>query len=304
MPLHALPVSRRAFLARTAAALAGLAVVRSGFGEVDRERYRLAMLSDTHIDANPDYVHRDVNVAANLRQVVGEVLELQHRPQGVLVNGDCAFSRGLPGDYAVFQECVKPLGEGGIPLHITMGNHDARETLYDAINGQRPGAQTVESRHISVIETPVANLFLLDTLTKTNVVTGMVGQAQLEWLTRSLDARPDKPAVLIAHHAPQFTAPEEGKIWSGIEDTQEFFSALATRKQVKAFIFGHTHAWGTAQHEGIHLVNLPPVAYLFRDADPNGWVDAEFRPDGLRLELHTIDADHPLNRQVTDLTWG
>jgi hypothetical protein len=72
---------------------------------------------------------------------------------------------------------------------------------------------------------------------------------------------------------------------------------------VKALIFGHTHDWTSEQLEGVHLVNLPPTAYVFTAGRPNGWVDAYVRDDGMSLELRSLDEKHPEHGQKVELKW-
>jgi hypothetical protein len=90
----------------------------------------------------------------------------------------------------------------------------------------------------------------------------------------------------------------------GLRDTQELFEVIRPRRQVKAYIYGHTHTWKIEKDQsGLHLINLPPVAYVFHAGDPSGWVHATTREDGLKLQLHCLDKAHKLNGQVTELTW-
>ena len=304
MPLHVPALSRRQFLVASTAALTSLSVSPSSWGAEAADPHSWALLSDTHIPTGPDVIARDVNMTANLKQVVRELCALKQKPAGVLINGDCAYLKGLPDDYANLAGLVQPLAEAGLPLHLTMGNHDDRDNLYAALNTQRPTSPVVDSRHISLIELPHVNLFLLDTLKQVNLVTGELGADQLTWLEHALNARREKPAVVIAHHTPQFTAPEEGKVWTGIADTEQFFALLTRQKQVKAFIFGHSHDWSINQKDGLHLINLPPVAYVFGANKPNGWVSARFRTDGIDLKLHTIDPAHQQNGEQAKVNWS
>ncbi len=304
MPLHSIPVSRRQFLTSTAAALASVTVLRTGYAAGKNEPVRLALLSDTHIHASPDFVARDVNMTANLKKAVAEIGQLKHKPSGVIVNGDCAFNKGLPEDYANFAACVQPILDAEIPLHLTMGNHDDRDVIFQTMTGQRPETPHLNSKHVSIIETPFANLFLLDTLTKVNVVTGEIGEEQMRWLDKALNARRNKPAILMAHHCPQFTPPEEGKPWSGIADTAEFLKFISSKKQVKAFFFGHSHVWSVSKHNGIHLVNLPAVAYVFKPEIFNGWTEAEISKNGIDLRLRAANPDHPENLKTFNLKWS
>src|SRR5688572_29488297 len=132
MPLHTASLSRRSFLAQGAAAVAGMTVLQSGWGaEGEVNRNVVALFSDTHVPSAPDVTARDTNMTSNLQQVVREVIALKKKPAAVFVNGDCAYLKGLPADYANFSKCVAPLGEAGVPLHVTMGNHDDRGPLFD-----------------------------------------------------------------------------------------------------------------------------------------------------------------------------
>ena len=303
MPLHVAPCSRREFLVRGSAAVASLAVLRNSFAAEQHDANSFALLADTHIPERPDVEARDVNMTANLKQVVAQLRGLDPKPAGVIINGDCAYLKGLAADYANLAQCIAPLADADLPLHLTMGNHDDRGPFYDALAAQRPADPPVESKHVSVIQTPQANLFLLDSLREVNVVTGELGQQQLSWLARALDEHSEKPAIVIAHHNPQFEAPPEGTPWGGLMDSAAFFELLSAKKQVKAYVFGHTHNWSLSQRDGIHLINLPPVAYVFGAGKPNGWVHARMQPDGIDLQLMTLDALHPQAGQLVHLTW-
>ena len=54
---------------------------------------------------------------------------------------------------------------------------------------------------------------------------------------------------------------------------------------------------------GLHLVNLPPVAYVFREGDPAGWVHATLERKGMRMEFRCLDASHKAHGQVVNLRW-
>jgi hypothetical protein len=67
----------------------------------------------------------------------------------------------------------------------------------------------------------------------------------------------------------------------------------------KAYIYGHTHTWKVEHDDsGLHLVNLPPVAYAFKDGDPSGWVHAMLEPDGMSLALRCIDPKAQIARPI------
>jgi Icc protein len=299
MPFYLPPISRRRFLAgAVAACFSGGLRSRLAFA-ADADPHSLALLGDTHVAADRATVFKDVNMADHLTAVLKEIIALKERPAMGLIVGDLAQKTGQTGDYTVFGELLKPVREAGLPLHLTLGNHDHRDRFVAAIS---PPSMT-GGKMAEVIPTPRANLFVLDTLDQTDGVPGTVGAVQLSWLAKALDARADKPAIIIGHHDPMFAPPPEGKKPAGLLDTAELFKLLEPRRQVKAYVYGHTHAWGVKDHNGIHLVNLPPTSYVFNPGPPSGWVHATLRPDGARLELRSLDVKHVAHGQVVDLKW-
>ena len=302
MPLHLPPLSRRQFLAGSlAAGLGALEYPQRLAAEASTQADHWALISDTHINADPAAVNRGNNMTDNFRRVVGQVLELAERPAGVIMSGDCAHLTGQPGDYAQLAELLQPVSKAGCPVHMMMGNHDERVNFRRGFARQLPEQPLVEGRLVSVVETRRANWFLLDSLDQVNTTPGVLGVAQRQWLAEALDARPDKPALIVGHHNPRFGNPKENN--TGLLDTDELFALLSPRKQVKAYIFGHTHYWGLARQDGIHLVNLPPTAYLFATGGPIGWVDVRLAEGGASLELHAINRRNSSPGDRVELEW-
>jgi len=302
MPVHLSPLNRRQFLARALATGAALAAGRSFAADakpVDPDLF--ALLSDTHIPASADIESRGVNMTANLVEAGKQVVGLAKRPAAALINGDCAYLDGKPEDYAHFVKLLDPIRAAGMPLHMTLGNHDHRENFRAGVAGPVSERPSFTEKYISIYSTNRAYWFLLDSLEAVNKTPGSLGEAQLQWLTRVLDEHKDKPAILFAHHNLHLV---EGENKSGLKDTEKLLEIARPRKHVKAYIFGHTHRWEVKTDEsGLHFINLPPVAYVFDKARPSGWVEAQLKADGLRLQLRALDAKHPEAGQVKELSW-
>ncbi len=281
MPIHLPPISRRRFLARSLAAGAALGfspTLLAGSKRTDENSW--ALLSDTHLSADPARLGRGINMAEHFTAVSRELCSLPKRPAGVFINGDCAFNSGEPGDYAMVAELLKPIRQEQMPVHLTLGNHDNREHFWDALQEEGAVKRPLADKQTALLRTPRANWFLLDSLEKTLSTPGLLGQEQLDWLAKCLDANAHKPAIVLVHHNPGIS----GNM--GLKDTVPFFEIIRPRKQVKAYIFGHTHRWSVTQdNTGLHLINLPPVAYPFEEGDPAGWVHATVGKNGMRLEL-------------------
>jgi 3',5'-cyclic-AMP phosphodiesterase len=297
MPISLMPLSRRRFLGSSIAAGAAL-LGRFGFAadkEVDPNR--VFLLSDLHIAADRAKAERGTVMVKNLEQVCAEMLAMDTRAGNIVVNGDCAHRSGETGDYANLLELFKPVRESGMPVHLGMGNHDRRENVWAAFD-LKDTRTAVEGRQITTIKTPRANIFVLDSLDKVNVTPGVLGDKQLAWLSSTLDAAADKPAVIMVHHQPD-DRPEP----KGLVDTKALLNVLLPRKHVKLLLYGHTHVWAPTQREDLHCVNLPAVAYVFKEGLANGWVDMKLEEKGATLQLHCIKNDHEQHMQKVDLKW-
>lgn len=296
MPIH-LPPSRREFLGLVAAgAILGHFPGRRATGSPAAPEPWYAWLSDTHVAADPTRQNRDNVMADNLKAVVEGILAEPGRPLGAFVNGDLAFNEGQSADYETFLSLVRPLRDAGIPLHLTLGNHDHRDNFRKALHAEPPADKAIENKHVSVVNGPNFRVLILDSLIRTNHTPGLLGDEQRGWLARALDAEPDRPTLVFVHHNP---SKDEG----ALNDHDALFEVLGPRRQVKALVFGHTHRWSLGERGGVRLVNLPAVGYPFGKDQPVGWVRVEPRADGISLELRCIGGDRSKDRHKDDLDW-
>jgi len=300
MPISLPPVSRREFLRRSLLTGAGLLVAPSLLAAGKRtDADSWVLFSDIHIAADHAKVQRGIAMAQHFEQAAAEVLALPKRPAGVLISGDLALNSGEPGDYASVKDLLTPLQAAQMPLYLALGNHDHREHFLAAFPETIEKERPVVTHVVSVIPSPRANWFLLDSLEKTLSTPGLLGAAQLAWLAQALDAHRDKPAIVVLHHN---LDAKNGAF--ALKDAPQFFELIRPRKQVKACVFGHTHVWRTWEDEsGIHCINLPPVAYIFNEGDPAGWVHVNLERRGMNLELRCIDPKHRSQGQKLELKW-
>lgn len=297
MPIHLPHLSRRGFLVSVGAGLVACSTPAMG-REVESDL--VYVLNDTHIgEKHP----ADSPVPSHLRQVVDELVKLDRPPVCVLINGDLALRDGQPGDYRHFEKLLRPLSEAKIDVHLTLGNHDNRETFFEVLQDQRQAAPPVNSRHISVVETRFANFFLLDSLTKTMVTQGTLGADQLRWLAKALDGRPLKPAIVVAHHNPRLGG-DPLHFPGGLVDSQPLWDILASRSHVKAFVHGHIHHRSFAEHKGIHIINTPATSFVGNPQESTtGWTVARLTTNGVTLTTFTNERSHAWNGKTEMLVW-
>ena len=308
MPITLPPISRRRFVAASLAGGAAALMPRwSNAAEAAGDPHHFAFLSDIHIDGNRGFEKEQTNPWDNLQQAIAEILAMPNRPAAVLVNGDLACHGGTREDYATLIQGVEPIRKAGLPLHLSMGNHDTRRNFFNVLPPDAARQKNLPDRQVCVIDSPRANFFMLDSLEVTTKSPGSLGAGQLAWLSKSLDARKDKPAIVMVHHDPlpdeKAQKPEKPAAPSGLLDTRAFFDVIIPRKQVKAYVFGHTHDWHYLEREGVHLINLPPTAWLFKEGRPRGWVDVNLTEKGGTFELRSLDTKHPQHGDKLDLNW-
>jgi predicted phosphodiesterase len=301
MPLLLPQLSRREFLKRAALAGAAAAFAPAShaalFGKA-RDAHTFIFLSDTHIAADPAATHLNCNMTDHLAAAVAEIAARPVPPAAIVVNGDLAYEKGFPEDYAQFGKIITPL-RAVAPLHLTLGNHDARENFWDAFPHDTLKVKSVPERNVGMFGADHANWFLLDSLLLTNSAPGELGDEQLKWLEHELNFHFHRPAIIVIHHNPQF-----GAVTTGLRDTSALMELLVRKRHVVAVVFGHTHDWHVTQHEsGIHFINLPPTAYPFHSKKPCGWVRCTLAKDGAEFELRCTDVNHPQHGEKQSVKW-
>jgi 3',5'-cyclic-AMP phosphodiesterase len=295
MPIHL--TSRRQFLAQFGAVTV-LSQANALAKEVDEDL--IAILNDTHIGAQHP---ASAAIPTNLRSTGAWLLALPKRPAAVVINGDLALRDGKRGDYEHFAKLIAPLREAGVPLHLTMGNHDDRAVFYDVMADEKPLQAVVESRHVGIVKLKNANLFLLDSLKQTMIAPGDLGAAQRDWLAKAIDAHAEKPAIIMAHHNPRLGG-DPLHFPGGLEDSEALWKLLAARPHVKAYIHGHIHHRDFFTHESIHILNTPATSYVAdKKTSTTGWTMAKLSATGGSFTTHTHLTEHEWNGIKVDLKW-
>ena len=302
MPIYIDLITRRKFLEKTIGAAATL-LFAGPIAAISKKTDPncFVLLSDPHIEANPGRIARGVNMKNNLEAAIAQITALQTTPAGAIICGDLAFNIGTANDYKQLAEVLDKL-TAKLPTHLMMGNHDNLENLYSVLTESKPQKPILVGKHISIVKTPFANWFLLDSLEKTNSTPGFIGKEQLIWLARELDRNKSRPAIVMAHHNthPPNKKPEN---FGGLKDSDDLMDVIISRKHVKAYFHGHNHSYTQHNYSGLHIISLPTTGYVFDKSQPSAWILAKLSRSGIGMELFCMDSKHPLNRKKTNLTW-
>src|SRR5688572_18124046 len=256
--------------------------------------FRVALLSDTHIPANPADVFRGFNMVDNFKRITPEVVAM--KPDLVLIDGDAARLEGKLEDYQALSNLLQPVNSVA-PVCIGLGNHDDRAnfgTVFKACCGEK---QNVTGKSVLVVENEAIRLIVLDSLMYVNKVAGQLGKAQRDWLAGYLPTIKDRPAALFVHHSLEANDGD-------LVDVDHLFQILKRNRHVKAIFYGHSHVWSLAERQRVKLINLPAVAYNFRDQDPVGWVEANFHSKGVELTMRAFAGNTADNGRKFNLKWN
>jgi hypothetical protein len=187
----------------------------------------VCIISDLHL--HPDW-HQEKCLAG----IVDQILALNPRPRNVLCLGDIAYLTGKPEEYAAAKKYLDRLEEAGMRLTLTLGNHDRRAEFAEAFPVHAAASQ-LPDRYVYKVETPLADLILLDSLQegddkKTWINPGALDDRQVQWLEAQLSSYTDgKPVFVMAHHP--------------LEDISVIRNLLVKSPSCKGFIYGHKHIW-------------------------------------------------------------
>lgn len=298
MPFTLPAFHRRNFILGSATTCLGLSSPKSCFSADNKiNQNRFALLADTHIAEDPERVLRGAKMSEHLEKVCQQLIKLEVTPARAFIDGDCAVTAGESGDYATLLKLLQPVRDHGIPFHLALGNHDHRERMWEGIKFTKDDS-VLEEKHVSLIKTPRVNWIVLDSLIRVNHTPGEIGEHQLKWLKETLDKHSNQPVMIMIHHNPTLSGNK-----NSLTDTKALYDVIVPAKQVKAVFFGHTHNWNINQYEGIHLVNLPPVAYVFSKGKPSGWVDCLVSDDSMQLTLHSLNKNHDEHMKTHQLKW-
>jgi len=223
----------------------------------------IAHLTDPHI-AIPGKITKDkFDTNAVLKQAVDTILQMDARPDVVIMTGDLTED-GRPEEYQALQEALSPLPQ---PVYLIPGNHDSRSELKNTFSEANYFPKQDKFLHYTLESYPV-RLVGLDTQV-TGEEYGKLCSTRLNWLKARLSEEPKKPTVIFMHHPP-FATGISGLDKIGLINGDEFGQLVAQYPNIIRVLCGHQHRSAQLLWNGTMACIAPSISYQFGlQLDPN-----------------------------------
>lgn len=249
----------------------------------------IAQISDTHIKPAGTLAYNVVDTAPYLERAVVQILKFEPRPDLVIATGDLVDG-GKPEEYARLRERLAPLP---MPVLLLAGNHDHRDNLRAAFPEHRYLGRDGFLQY--AIEDWPLRIIGLDTLVP-GEGRGELCAERLDWLDRTLAARPAAPTFVMMHHAPFKTdVTHMDKV--GLTGTKDFIKVIAKHNQVERIVCGHLHRAMTVRIASTFVQSCPSTAHqVVFDIRPGA--TAVFNLETPGFMIHKWDAEDGLRSTV------
>ena len=241
--------------------------VRSSDG-VDGRPVVLLQITDTHLFAAVDAVHRDIQTQATLNAVLAHARnDPRWPPDAVVVTGDIVHDESRAG-YRRFRKTLESLGP---PAYCIPGNHDDPELMAECLTA--PRIQVCGDARLGGWRLILLNTYL------EGEVGGALGAADHSCLDATLDRFPREHVLVCMHHHPL----PMGSAWMdqvGLRDAEQFLQTVQRHDQVRAVLWGHVHQASDRRVDGVRFLSTPSTCSQFLPRSDKFAVDA--RPPGMR----------------------
>src|SRR5690349_8248739 len=238
----------------------------------------VAQISDTHIALDTADAKRRLREFAS---TIADINSLDPAPD-VIVHACDIVHNGRVDEYA---QAAALLAKARAPVYVLPGNKDERVNLRDTFSTHRyftPGHPFIDY----AIEDHPVRLIALDTLSEGHG-RGDFRREQVEHLIALIDAEPDKPIAVFAHHPPfEVTVGPDRFHFEDMAAMERLCGALQRVPQVVGLFCGHVHRPTTGRVGHIPAAVATSIATTLRKGDyPAEMTD---RPTYL---LHRFQAD-------------
>lgn len=247
----------------------------------------IAHLTDPHIGLDPGPLAGHVDPTAALRRALAHVRALQPAPDVLLLSGDLTDA-GRPQDYQIIAELLQrelpAPADGGPRVLAIPGNHDLRASALQMLPQAMAPAADAPGGLACVRATHGGLHFIgLDTVVP-GAPHGELGDAQLDWLQRSLQACAGQPVLIFMHHPPLVSGMAAMDACGLLRGRAELSRLVAAHGGVQAIVAGHMHRTIVGQLGGAPVVVAPSTSHqLALDLRPDAPLALQLEPPMIGL---------------------
>jgi len=261
---------------------------------------RILQISDLHIVGEGELAYGVVDTAACLSGAVNYIQSVAlniGKVDGLLITGDLT-DNGRAAEYERLKELLNPLN---YPLILLPGNHDKRDTMFDAFTNQIwiSSSEPLNSHH----RFGEINVLALD-CTVPGQPYGELSEQTSFWLREKLAEVNGKPVIIGLHHPP-FKSGIEHMDAQPLKDPEILLEILGQHVGPKLVLCGHVHRYITCFHDGFPISIAPSVAhsvYLNQSSgapseyalEPGAFLMHEYDPSIQQFTSHLVQVGpHP-----------
>lgn len=211
---------------------------------------KFIVLSDLHLVDEADTSH-GLDTHMRLEAAIRWINERHADADFCVMAGDLADS-GFRGAVEPYWRLKKAIGRLAIPCHLTIGNHDSRETFV-SVFGEETRAET--GCIDRVIDARGYRVILLDSVADREDHThgGALSRRQIDWLQARLSEHAGPVVVVLHHHANPLHVRVDRII---MEDGEILAELLRAHGDVRQVIAGHVHFTSCGVWHGIPFTTL------------------------------------------------
>lgn len=249
---------------------------------------RILQITDTHLFAGKNESLLGVNTWASYDAVLDAIAAQQRDYDLIIATGDLAQDHSVEA-YQHFAEGITRLPK---PCVWLPGNHDFQPAMVDTL----AEAKIAAYKHVLLGEH--WQLVMLDSQVF-GVPHGMLSDYQLEWLEKTLAARPQRHTLVVLHHHPQAS----GCTWldqHSLRNSHQLDAVLQNYPLARTLVCGHIHQEMDLIWRDRRVLATPSTCVQFKphctsftiDTVAPGWRWFMLYPDGsFDTEVERLQTD-------------
>ncbi len=223
----------------------------------------LLHLTDIHTadPSGPTWWGQDAG--ANLQSVVDTVKDMTVDVAAIIVSGDLVNQPSVA-NYESYNQASESLRSLGVPVFLSLGNHDDRALFRQCVLGVDGGLPTDPYYYSEQIAG--LRIIVLDTRGGTAGTIG-VDTEQLDWLEHEMTNPADHDSLVVMHHPPLPTAVAD--LNARVDNVARLRDVLSGHR-VRGILCGHVHFSNVGCFAGAICATAPGTVSLMDPSTQDG----------------------------------